>query len=257
MPEPAQLREAFRSFATTVALITTRGPNGPNVMAAEWTYLVSHEPFLILVVVEGSNATHTLIRETREFGVNLASEEQVTAMSFAGHFTKRETDKLSSELFEPIPANRIRAPLLAGSVLRAECRLVREIPLGAHTGFLGEVLEVAVDPGKRPIILHRGPHRLGSRIERPESLAIAVTPAATSGGTKVSVEGELTSSERAGRPVRLRLLDLGGTAVREGTASTDRRGMFTWETVAPPQPGRYVVEAQHGSASGRASLDVT
>src|SRR5512136_2907530 len=118
------LRDAFRAFTTTCALITTDGPRGPNVMAAEWTFNVSYRPFLILVAIDPANATHDIILESKEFGVNLVSEDQTAAMAFAGHFSKAEVDKLSSERFETYPGQTIHAPMIRGALLNAECRLL-------------------------------------------------------------------------------------------------------------------------------------
>ena len=89
------LNDAFRLFTTTVGFITTNGRRGPNVMAAEWTFNVSYDPFLISVHVAPGEATHEAIVETGEFGVNLVAEHQRVAMAFAGHFSQHEVDKVS------------------------------------------------------------------------------------------------------------------------------------------------------------------
>jgi hypothetical protein len=39
-----------RQFLTNVRLITTDGPYGPDVMAAEWTHHISYSPSLIAVM---------------------------------------------------------------------------------------------------------------------------------------------------------------------------------------------------------------
>ena len=119
---------AHRAFTTTCALLTTDGASGPNVMAAEWTFSVSYDSSLILLLVDPANQTHDMILESSEFGVNLVAENQVAAMAFAGHSSKADTDKLSSEVFETYPAARIRAPMIQGAVLNTECRLVAPYP---------------------------------------------------------------------------------------------------------------------------------
>ena len=60
-----------RQFLTNVGLITTDGPHGPNVMAAEWTHHVSYSPSLIPINVCGNDATAENINQSKEFGVNL------------------------------------------------------------------------------------------------------------------------------------------------------------------------------------------
>ena len=88
-------------MVTGVGLVTTYATGrGSNVMAAEWTMLVSKRPPLIMVVIGKTVATNEMIRESGEFGVSIAAEGQAEAVSLAGSFTGYETDKFSSALFE-------------------------------------------------------------------------------------------------------------------------------------------------------------
>lgn len=252
------LSDAYRAFTTGPALITTATAAGPNVMAAEWTFNVSYDPFLILVSVDPGNRTHDLIREAQEFGVNIVSEDQVAAMGFAGHYSKSDTDKLSSELFETFPAKRIRAPLVRGSLLAAECRLVREIPLGDHTGFLGEVLEFSVDPSRRPLVLHRGSRRLGEKIARQPGIALAATPMEAKAGEEVVVTGEFTSPQQPDGTVSVQLQRADGNVLAAAETSTASGGVFRLRLAIPSsaRTDAYRLVARSGEAEGRARIHV-
>lgn len=249
---------AYRLFTTTVGLITTNGSKGPNVMSAEWTFNVSYDPFLILVLLEPGEATFDAIQETGEFGVSLVAEEQVTAMGFAGHFTKHETDKLSSELFETYPAKRISVPMIQGALLNAECRVVQSIVMGDHAAFVGEVLEFTADPSKRPVVLHRGAHQLGPRIPRPPTIAVAVTPMVSPRGGTVIIDGEFTAAERGGKPVELSVMASDGGAHGSVRTLTDHEGYFqaTLQLSRETPPGAHMVVAQSGGVEGRAQLTI-
>ncbi len=252
------LRDAFRAFTTTCALITTDGGRGPNVMAAEWTFNVSYRPFLILVAIDPANRTHDMIRESKEFGVNLVSEDQVAAMGFAGHYSKADTDKLSSELFETYPGKRIHAPMIRGALLNAECRLVDTHVLGDHTAFIGEVLEFSADPEGTPVVLHRGSRHLGERIARAPRLILAGTPTHAARGSTVLVTGELTGNNRGDVPVEVRLRpDYGGVAL-ESTTTADAEGAFRLELPLPRDlaPGPHTLEGEARNLRGAAHIDV-
>lgn len=188
------IRDAFRAFTTTCALITVNGPRGPNVMAAEWTFNVSYRPFLIAVHIDKANVTHDEILAAGEFGVNLVTEAQGAAMRFAGHFSKAATEKMSSKAFDTYPAKTIGAPMIRGSLLSAECRLVQHLPVGDHTMFVGQVLEFSVNPEARPLILHHGSHRLGEKIERKPGVVLAATPSRVRPGETVRIDAELAAS---------------------------------------------------------------
>lgn len=249
--------DAFRAFTTTCALITVNGPRGPNVMAAEWTFNVSYDPFLIAVHVDKANVTHDEILAAGEFGVNLVSEDQGAQMRFAGHFSKSETDKLSSEIFETYAAKRIKAPMLRGSVLNAECRLVQHFPVGDHTAFIGEVLEFSVDPGKRPLILHHGSHRLGDKIERRPALVLAATPAEAHPGARVTVHAQFAPPSRD--RVTLALVTPDGEERLLATADPAGHDSFEAAVTLPDdvRPGPYTVVGRIASVEGRAQLHVS
>ena len=253
------LRDAYRAFATTVALITTNGPKGPNVMAAEWTFHVSYDPFLISVHIDPESVTHDEILAAGEFGVNLVNEEQVAAMAFAGHYSKADTDKLSSEAYETYPAKKIRAPMIRGSLLNAECRLVQHLPIGDHTAFIGEVVEFSVNPSKDPVVLHQGSRRLGDRILRSPAVVVAATPAHAARGSRIIVVGELTSPDRANCALRVEILppDGGDPLVLDG--ETDPYGRFELSVSLPADahPGKYAVRVATGDVEGRARFDVS
>lgn len=251
-------REAFRRFTTGVALITTQSRRGPNVMAAEWTFQVSYDPFLIAVHVAPGEATHEAIAETGEFGVNVLGEDQVDAMAFAGHFSKHSVDKLTSTLFDAYPATKIRAPLLRGALLNAECRVVEQLDLGDHTAFVGEVVAFSLDGSKDPIVLHRGARRLGSRIERRPVVAVAATPGKVGPGGTVRAAGEFMAPDGGRKALTLALRDAQGREVASGEAVTDVYGAFEAHLVLPadaPQ-GAYLLVAVHGEIQGSARLRV-
>ena len=41
-----------RQFVTNVGLITSEGPLGPNIMAAEWIHHISYSPSLVAAIFE-------------------------------------------------------------------------------------------------------------------------------------------------------------------------------------------------------------
>ncbi len=151
--------ERTKQFVTSLGIITSNGPHGPNAATCEWTHHVSYSPGLVAVCFRQSDATYENIRASKEFGVNIASAEQAVLSSIAGGYTGREVSKISllEELgFSFYRASKIKAPMTKGAVINVECRVVKEIPLGDHVMFVGEVLDASVNAGKDPIAYHRG-----------------------------------------------------------------------------------------------------
>ncbi|MFZ0326739.1 MAG: flavin reductase family protein [Nitrososphaeraceae archaeon] len=122
-----------RQFLTNVGLITSDGPYGPNVMAAEWTHHISYSPSLIAVNIRNMDATAENIKASKEFGVNLAAEDQNMLCSLAGKYSGKHLDKVA--FFREIgivfyKANKIRALLIRGAAMNAECKLMRHEEFG-------------------------------------------------------------------------------------------------------------------------------
>ncbi|MFA6328515.1 MAG: flavin reductase family protein [Candidatus Micrarchaeia archaeon] len=171
--------EKASKFVTNVGLITSDGPNGQNIMAAEWTYYVSWSPALIAVHLGGgktAKATSENIMAAREFGVNLASSGQNVIASIAGGSTGREVDKIAvlREMgVQFYPAKNIKPPMLAGAAMNAECRLVEAKELGDHTMFIGEVVSISTDQAKEPLLYSFGRYyEKGGQLHKPEQAVL-------------------------------------------------------------------------------------
>jgi len=214
-----------RAFTTSVALITTRSSKGDNVMAAEWTYHVSYEPFLVAVMVNPRNATHAAIAESKAFGVNLAAEEQYALSSFTGGFSQREAEKVTSDELKTTQGEALNLPMIEGSLAQLECELVATHAIGDHTQFVGKVVAGRWDSAKAPLLLHQGYHRFGEKIPRGKRLFVTISPEA---GARVRVDGFYYADHREGTRVSLEASGPDGALLEKGEAVTDRGGFFEW-----------------------------
>lgn len=179
---------AHRYFATTVGLITTKGSkHGQNVMAAEWTMHIAYEPMLIAIFVHDS-PTYWNIKETRVFGVNLASEDQAELVNIAGGYSGIEIEKLAiPRTFSTYGARHIDVPMIKGCSLNAECKVTKIEKIGDHIMVVGEALSAKFDEKKFPLIYTRGNYRKLSKSKIPSGRkAVRVTGAQMSQFKKMS-----------------------------------------------------------------------
>jgi flavin reductase (DIM6/NTAB) family NADH-FMN oxidoreductase RutF len=165
------------TFATSVGLITSDGPHGPNMMACEWTHQLSYSPGLIAVCIGPSKATAHNIEATKEFGVNIAATDQNVLSSIAGKNSGKNVDKIKAleELgFKFFKAKRIRAPMVEGAAMMAECRLVDTKTYGDHVMFVGEIVELYPATGKQPLVYHNTKYSApGQSIPKPDEKELA------------------------------------------------------------------------------------
>ena len=68
----------------------------------------------------------------------------VTALDNCGVLSGREVDKFALHQLTPIPGTKVAAPIVAESPLSLECRVTRQLDLGSHTMFIGEIVAVQV-----------------------------------------------------------------------------------------------------------------
>ena len=166
--------EKTQQFITNVGLVTTNGPFGHNIMACEWTHHISYSPGLIAVCIGPGKATHENIKVSKEFGVCIASTEQTGISSIAGGNTGREVDKIKAlEEFgyKFYKAKKINALMVENAVLNLECKLFKEIPLGDHIMFVGEVVEASINRDKTPLALYGGKYgQVTHNIQKPSQL---------------------------------------------------------------------------------------
>jgi len=158
-----------KQFVTNVGLITSNGPYGYDIMAAEWTHQVSYSPGLIAVCI-GKHVTKDNIKKTKEFGVNLAAFDQNVLASIAGSSSGKDVDKIAAlrEIgYKFFKAKKIDVFMVERAAMNAECKLFKTIKLGDHTMFVGEVIEL-YPAGKEPIVYHSGKYwKLDTNIEKP------------------------------------------------------------------------------------------
>ncbi len=126
-------------------------------MAAEWVMQISYNPVLIAAFIHKGSQTLKNIEKTKEFGVNVASQEQTAQVSIAGGYSGLEIDKLKiKNIFKTVKPQKIKTPLIAGCIINAECILVRKEKLGDHVMLVGKVVYIKHDDSKSPLIYHRG-----------------------------------------------------------------------------------------------------
>lgn len=129
-----------------VLVIGTYGPDGrPDIMTAAWAGVASSNPPCVSVSLREATLTYHNIRETGAFTVNVPSERHLAEADFAGIVSGRACDKFMRAGLTPVKSGHVNAPLVAEFPYALECRLVRQVELGSHTMFIGEVVGLAAD----------------------------------------------------------------------------------------------------------------
>lgn len=162
--------EYHQQFITNVGLITSNGPHGQNIMAAEWTYLVSYAPAHILIAIGHTKTTTENILKTKKFGVSIASENQNWVASIAGGSPGKNVDKIAALTEMGVKFTKgknMDVQLVEGSSLMAECEVIETIHAGDKTLFLGKVI-AARTTKEKPLAYHQNKYwKMETQIEKP------------------------------------------------------------------------------------------
>ena len=149
----ADFRHALGHFLTGVTVVSSgSAAAGPSGTTASSFSAVSLAPPLVSVCFGHYSDTLGVIRETRQFGINILSESQT---DLALQFAARSADK-NDDIAWLTGGNEL--PMLPDCLVRIECRLHDEVEAGDHVILIGEVLGVDVTSrdGGRPLVYYRG-----------------------------------------------------------------------------------------------------
>lgn len=77
--------------------------------------------------------------------MNIPSGDQMREADYFGITSGRKTDKFKNLGLTPVPAEHVRAPMIAEFPLSLECRVVSRQEIGSHSVFIAEILAVHAD----------------------------------------------------------------------------------------------------------------
>jgi flavin reductase (DIM6/NTAB) family NADH-FMN oxidoreductase RutF len=157
VPEPVDprvLRDVLGHFASGVTVVTAATDDGPLGFTCQSFSSLSLDPPLVVFAPARTSRTWPRLREIGRFCVNVLAEDQ-TALSQT--FARSGTDKFAGV---PWTRSRLGSPVLEDVVAWIDCELWAEYDGGDHTIVAGRVLDLGADPGRRPLLFHRGSYGL-------------------------------------------------------------------------------------------------
>lgn len=147
--DPAALGPSFRQaisrFSTGVAVITTRGADGPAGMTASAVASLSMDPLQLLVCIGSNLPTCKAIVESGYFAVNVLGEGHE---HLAKHFATRRMDKFAGVTLR----GDSEIPVLTDAIAHFICSVGDALPGGDHTIVIGDVLVCDHIPGANPLV---------------------------------------------------------------------------------------------------------
>lgn len=128
-----------------VLVTVSDGQGKDNVFTVAWTGTTCSDPAMVYISVRPSRHSYNMIQQTKEFVINLTTEELAYATDYCGVKSGRDEDKFKTMKLNKQKAKYVSAPLIKESPVNIECQVVDRIPMGTHDMFLAKVLCVHAD----------------------------------------------------------------------------------------------------------------
>ena len=133
-------------YPLPVVLVSCQRPGGqPHIITVAWAGTVCSSPAMVSISVRKERYSYGILKETREFVVNLVTEDLVFAADHCGVKSGQDEDKYKELGLTPQPSRKIAAPGIEESPVNIECKVERILRLGSHDMFIAQVLGVTVD----------------------------------------------------------------------------------------------------------------
>jgi flavin reductase (DIM6/NTAB) family NADH-FMN oxidoreductase RutF len=148
------------AFPAPVWVVGTYGKDSqPNIMTASWAGICCSKPPCIYVSLREATHSYHSIMARKAFTVSIPSANHVKEADFAGIASGKDTDKFAKLGLTSIKSELVDAPYVNEFPVVIECKLVNTVPLGLHTMFVGEIVDVKADES---VLLENGKPSIGS-----------------------------------------------------------------------------------------------
>ena len=118
----------------------------PNIITVAWAGTICSDPAMLSISVRKNRYSYDIIKETKEFVVNLTTKQLCRATDYCGVKSGKDVDKFKEMNLTPSKSKTISAPGISESPVSLERKVKQVLELGSHDMFLAEVTAVSVDP---------------------------------------------------------------------------------------------------------------
>ena len=132
-------------YPIPAVLVTSGDMNNSNILTVAWTGVINTNPATVYISVRPERYSYNLIKQNKEFAINLTTEKLAYATDWCGVRSGSKYDKFKEMNLTKEKANFIKVPLIKESPVSIECKVIKEQNFGSHTMFTAEVLSIDAD----------------------------------------------------------------------------------------------------------------
>lgn len=129
-------------YPLPVVMVSCGTMEKSNIITVAWTGIINTNPAMVYISVRPTRYSYKLIKEQKEFVINLTTEKLAKATDWCGVKTGEKVDKFKEMKLHKEKANFVKAPMIQESPVSVECRVKEIKELGSHHMFIAEVLAI-------------------------------------------------------------------------------------------------------------------
>ncbi len=130
----SKINSAFSCFPTV--LVTC----DENIITVTLVHIFSFSPLLIGIGIKPERYSYSLIKDRKEFVVNIPTKELLEQTIFCGTKSGKDFDKFKETNFTKEKSDIVKSAGIKECPVNIECKVVQEIDTGDRTWFVGEVV---------------------------------------------------------------------------------------------------------------------
>ncbi len=138
-----------------VVMVTTVRKGRPNVMTMSWLTMMDFEPPIVGIIMGEQSYSFGNLKATKECVINIPTVELAKKVVRVGNTTGAKVDKFKTIGLTPVPATRVKPPLVKECFANLECKVIDARMAAKYNFFVLEVLKAWIDPSmKNPRTIH-------------------------------------------------------------------------------------------------------
>ena len=130
-------------YPIPAVMVTCGDINGKsNIITVAWTGTICTNPPMVYISVRPGRYSYNIIKNSKEFVINLTTEKLLYATDFSGVRSGRDTDKWKECNITKEAADTVKCPMIKESPVNIECHVTEIKELGSHHMFIADVTAV-------------------------------------------------------------------------------------------------------------------
>lgn len=132
-------------YPIPVVMVSCGNMEKSNIITVAWTGIINTNPAMVYISVRPERYSYKLIKENREFVINLTNSALTRATDWCGCRSGEKYDKFKEMKLTKQKAKFVKCPIIKESPVSIECKVKEIKKLGSHDMFIAEVLSIDVD----------------------------------------------------------------------------------------------------------------